>query len=246
MCIAVHDVAPATWPACARLLSMIDGLDRIPVTLLVVPDYHRRGRIDLDHEFLRAIEQRLAQGDEVALHGYYHVDDQLATSSMSDWLRRRVYTAGEGEFAAISKAQARAHLERGLKLFHDLNWPVSGFVAPAWLLSDGARAALSELPFTYTTTLRAIQCLSNGRQCNAPSLTYSVRSPLRRVASRSWNNILFNRLCQRSALLRLGLHPADARHEWVIQHWQRLIEQALLDRRPVTKQRWVETWACAE
>jgi uncharacterized protein len=246
LCIALHDVSPVTWPACARLLSMLDAMGRIPVTLLVVPDYHRRGRIDRDPPFLRAAEQRLARGDEIALHGYYHLDDQAAPLEPTAWLRRRVYTAGEGEFAALSRAEAAARLERGLELLQGLGWPLHGFVAPAWLLSEGSRTALRELPFAYTTTLRAIQRLPDGQAWAAPSLVYSVRSPMRRALSRSWNDRLFTRLWQHPAPLRLGLHPADAHHPSVVEHWQSLIERALAERRPVTKHSWLETAACAE
>lgn len=244
LCIVLHDVSPATWPACARLLAMIDGLGRIPVTLLVVPDYHRRGRIDRDPSFLQAIERRLAKGDEVALHGYHHLDDQAAPRGATNWLRRRVYTAGEGEFAALSGAAAAARLERGLELLQGLSWPVHGFVAPAWLLSEGARAALSQLPFAYTSTLRALHRLPGWQACVSPSLVYSVRSPVRRALSRSWNDRLFARLRHRAAPLRLGLHPADAHHQSVVRHWRHLIEQALPQRRPMTKQGWLEAAAC--
>ena len=43
LCIALHDVAPATWPRCERLLAMLDGIGARAVTLLVVPDFHRGG-----------------------------------------------------------------------------------------------------------------------------------------------------------------------------------------------------------
>jgi hypothetical protein len=224
---------------------MIDGLGRIPVTLLVVPDYHRHGRIDRDPQFLRAVERRMAQGDEVALHGYSHLDDQAGTLGPQAWLRRRVYTAGEGEFAALGQAEAATRLECGLKLLQGQDWPVHGFVAPAWLLSEGARAAVSQLPFTYTTTLRAIHRLPDWQACVSPSLVYSARSPVRRALSRYWNDRLLARLRNRPAPLRLGLHPADARHQAVVLHWQFLIEQALLQRRPMTKQGWLEASACA-
>lgn len=224
---------------------MIDGIGCIPITLLVVPDYHRRGRIDRNPEFLRAIEQRLARGDEVALHGYYHLDDQVVSSRVTDWLRRRVYTAGEGEFSALNATEAATRLLRGLELLHALGWPVKGFVAPAWLLSTGTRTALAELPFAYTTTLRAIHRLPDWQSSVAPSLVYSVRSRGRRTLSHAWNNRLFARLRPNPEPLRLGLHPADARHPAVVHHWQRLIEQALVQRHPMTKHAWSEAMACA-
>jgi len=68
VCVSVHDVAPATWTQCERLLGMLDAIGPLPVTLLVVPDFHRAGAVDTSAAFIRAIKARLARGDEVALH----------------------------------------------------------------------------------------------------------------------------------------------------------------------------------
>src|SRR3569623_1658441 len=104
LCVSLHDVAPATWPACRRLLAMLDGIGQLPVRLLVVHDNNNRGCVDNVAAFVRAIEARRARGDEVVLHGYHHLDERLTGSQPLDWLQRRVYTAGEGEFAALAAA----------------------------------------------------------------------------------------------------------------------------------------------
>lgn len=239
LCLSLHDVAPATWPECRRLLRMLDGIGPLPVTLLAVPDYHQGGPLERDRAFLSAMEARLARGDEVALHGYYHLDRGQSPAGPLEWLRRRIYTAGEGEFAALAEAEAAALLERGLALMGRLGWPVVGFVAPAWLLGGGARAALTRFPLRYTTTRRGIYRLPDWRETRAPSLVYSVRAGWRRALSRGWNARLFRGQRTRP-LLRISLHPADARHPEVIAHWRRLIEAALENRRPLTKAQWIE------
>src|SRR5262249_34000451 len=156
VCISVHDVAPATWPRCERLLGMLDACGASPVTLLVVPDYHRLGRIDGHPAFLRALERRLARGDEIALHGYHHLDDAAPPRGPLDWFARRALTQSEGEFAALAADEALARIARGVALMAALGWTVRGFVAPAWLLGRGARVALSSRTggsgFAYTTT----------------------------------------------------------------------------------------------
>jgi predicted deacetylase len=137
VCFSVHDVAPATWPRCARLLAMLDECGAGPVTLLVVPDYHHGGRIDAYPAFVRAIERRLARGDEVALHGYYHEDDAAPPRGPLGWIERRVLTQGEGEFAALGAGEALARLERGAAVMAALKWPAraprcrTGQAAPA-------------------------------------------------------------------------------------------------------------------
>lgn len=238
--LSLHDVSPATWPACERVIKALQAVAPVAMTLLVVPDYHRSGRIDQDADFLRAMEARLAAGDELALHGYYHLDDAAPGSAPWDALRRRFYTAGEGEFAALPAAEARARLERGLALFTRLGWPCAGFVAPAWLLGPGAWEALRDSPFLYTTTLRGLYNLRNGHYLATQSLVYSVRSPWRVWLSRRWNPLLFRRL-QDKALIRLSLHPADAAHPEVLRDWQRFLASALEERQAMTKEHFART-----
>jgi predicted deacetylase len=233
----MHDVAPATWPQCARLIAMLDAMGPIPLTLLVVPDFHRRGALERNTAFVRAIETRLARGDEVALHGYYHVDEAAAPRSASQWIQRRVLTQSEGEFAALSQAEATQRLELGLQMMHRLRWPVRGFVAPAWLIGAGARAALSAFDFLYTTTRQRLYHLLQWSWDTAPALTYSARSPWRRAMSHAMIEAQW--LAARTRpLVRIALHPVDARHDGVIAHWQGYIARACASRLPVTKVAW--------
>lgn len=176
ICIAIHDVAPATWAQCSRLLTMLEDLGNPPLTLLVVPDYHERGRIDRAREFIGAVERRIARGDEIALHGYDHLDHATPPRTPAAWLRRRVLTAGEGEFSALSMHAAKTRIERGLELFERLRWSADGFVPPAWLASPGTRAALKEFPLRYTSTHMRLLDLRTGAVHPVPCLTASPRS----------------------------------------------------------------------
>jgi predicted deacetylase len=233
LCIAIHDVSPATWPACEHLLDALREVAPFPATLLVVPSYHRGTPAMEDPAFCARMSARLAQGDELALHGFLHLDDQ-PVNGVIDRIRRHVYTAGEGEFSSLSEELALKRLGLGIRWFESQGWPVQGFVAPAWLMSDGVWRALKQLPFTYTTTLRRIYALPSGASMSAPSLVYSVRGAWRRAVSKQWVGALAS--AQRSApFLRFGLHPADAAYPAVVRHWQELYAQALVDRVPVTK-----------
>jgi uncharacterized protein len=238
LCISVHDVAPATWPRCARLLEMIDECGAGPVTLLVVPDYHHGGRIDAYPAFRRAIERRLARGDEVALHGYYHEDEAAPPRAPLAWIERRVLTQGEGEFAALGAAEALARLERGAALMASLRWPVRGFVPPAWLLGRSARVALARTGFAYTTVRSGVYRLPDWHYTFSPTLVSTVRSPWRRAMSRGLNAATFA-LARRGALLRVSLHPVDAGYPDVMALWRAWIERALASHAPATKLQWV-------
>jgi predicted deacetylase len=234
VCISVHDVAPATWPDCRRLLELIDAFGPVPVTLLVVPDYHGRGTVDRDPAFVAAIERRLARQDEVALHGYRHLDDSPPPRSLRQWVERRLLTRGEGEFAALDQSEAGRRIERGLRLLRGLGWPVEGFVPPAWLLGGAARRALGNFDFSYYTTRTRLVPLHGGTACRSPSLVYSVGAPWRHAMSRALNAAQATALA-RQPLLRLSLHPVDAHHPQVLEQWRRHIGRALATRVAVTK-----------
>ena len=232
-CIALHDVAPATWPQCARLLAMLDGIGATPITLLVVPDFHGRGHIENDGAFIAAIEQRICRGDEIALHGYTHRDDAPRPKNPWQWFRRRVLTASEGEFSGLDHDEARRRIQRGLHVMSRLQWNVHGFVPPAWLASQGTRDALAETELRYTSTHTTLVDL-RGRSTAAPCITASSRSMWRRATSRVWMRGLA--LATRHApLIRIGLHPADAEHAAMMSAWRSLLIELLIDREPITK-----------
>lgn len=234
LCIALHDVAPATWPQCARLLDLVDALGAPPLTLLLVPDWHARGRIDAAPNFRRAIDARIARGDEVALHGYLHRDDALAPRTPAAWLRRRVLTAGEGEFAALDAEAAASRLHAGLALLRAQSWTADGFVPPAWLASSGTRAALRRSGLHWTSTHTALIALDDGQRIAAPCLTASPRTCWRRAASRAFLRAGL-RLTAPAPLVRAGLHPADADHADLLACWRNVLIRLLAVRQAVTK-----------
>jgi predicted deacetylase len=244
VCIVLHDVASTTWDDCARVLDMLDALGAAPVTLLVVPDYHGRGRASESSAFVRAVGARFARGDEVALHGYAHRDDAPRARGIAERFRRRVMTAGEGEFAALDRPEAASRIALGLAELARAGWRADGFVPPAWLASAGTRDALRAPPLRYTSTHAALIALPDGRRIVAPCLTASTRTRARRLASRLWLRAM--RLATVGLpLVRVGLHPSDARHADVMATWREVIGALLAAREPILKSRAIDEAACA-
>jgi uncharacterized protein len=244
LCVSIHDVAPATWPQCARLLQMIRAVADIPVTLLVVPDYHGLA-VPRPAEYDRQLEQCLAHGDELVLHGYRHLDEAAPPASLRDRFIRQTYTRSEGEFFAITEAEARRRIRLGLEWFAQRRFPVEGFVAPAWLLGDDAWQALAGFPFRYTTTLRHFYLLPSGKpqgeRLASRSMVYSVGAGWRRQMSRGWNALLCRALAG-NPLARLSLHPVDAQYPHVMRQCQTLLETLLEYRAPMTKAAFARRW----
>lgn len=242
LCVSIHDVAPATWPLCERLLSALDAVARVPLTLLVVPAYHNDARETPGHD--RALERRLALGDELALHGYTHLDQGPSPRGLGERYKRHVYTMGEGEFAALPETEAQRRLELGMRWFARRGWPLRGFVPPAWLLSDGGWRALRASGLLYTTTWRQFHFLQARLWVPAPSLVYSSRNAWGRALSRaavSWAGAR-----QRDApLVRLSLHPRDALDPATVRHFQDLLASLLVSRQALTKAGFARAWLAA-
>ena len=233
LCVELHDVAPATWQDCNRILQMVDAVGDIPVTLLVVPDFHRSGRVSRDAVFLRAIDQRVARGDEVSLHGLVHLDEGPAPRTPAEWFRRRVRTLSEGEFAALDADAAEERIGRGYAELAAAGWTVSGFVPPAWLAGREARVALTRFPFAYVALRGAFHRLPDWAVLPTTTLSYAAFTRVRRALSRpvlQWQS----RRAAPARTLRLALHPVDGRHAHVLAHWQSMLTCALAHRVAMT------------
>ena len=66
-----------------------------------------------------------------------------------------------------------------MEVFDRHGWPVAGFVAPAWLMSEGTRQALRRLPLRYTSTPQHLYRLPEFTAIQAPAV-WSARSAWRR------------------------------------------------------------------
>lgn len=219
---------------------MLDATGAGPLSLLVVPHYHYRAPITADRAFRNAMDERLARGDELVLHGFHHVDAAPPPRTLRAFVERRLLTRAEGEFAALSSHGASWRLARGIAMFDALGWPLHGFVPPAWLASIAARAAITQCAnrLRYMTVRNGIYRLPGWQFERTANLCYSPDSALRRLYSALAIRAELRR-ARRTPLLRLSLHPQDARVPRVLAHWQRLVTEALGERRPVTKHAWV-------
>lgn len=236
--LVLHDVAPSTWTDYQPFVEAVDALGNVPMTWLVVPNFHRHTTLDAHPAFCRMLDTRAARGDELALHGYFHDDQEPRPTTPRDWFMRRVYTH-EGEFYRLSRETALARLRDGIDVFQRHGWPLHGFVAPAWLMSDGTREALCELPFSYTSDPQHLYRLPDFTAIDAPGLVWSARSAWRRGLSKLVCEQRQQRWCQ-TPVIRLGLHPVDMRHRFSRDYWLKTLERLLAEGRvPMTKIDWL-------
>lgn len=236
--LVLHDVAPSTWADYQPFVEAVDALGNVPMTWLVVPDFHRHDNLDAHADFRQLLSERVARGDELALHGFFHDDPEPRPHTPRDWFMRRVYTH-EGEFYHLSHEAALARLRAGIEMFQRYDWPLHGFVAPAWLMSEGTRQALRELPLRYTSDPQHLYRLPDFTPIDAPGLVWSARSAWRRGLSKILSNQREQRWRQ-APVIRLGLHPVDMRHGFSRDYWRNTLERLLTDGRvPMTKINWL-------
>ncbi len=237
-CVSVHDVSLPTWIDCQRLMHSMPVLNELPLTWLLVPDWHRRGQqqghgaLPSPVQFNEAISAMQAQGHELCLHGYTHLDEQPA--GLLDVWRRRALTRSEGEFAALDESAARERLQRGQRWLAAQGWHARGFVPPAWMINAQGIRAVRAAGFDYLGLYRGWCRLSDGKIIAAPTITYSTRHPAGDALWR-WCQDLLRMNERRVPVLRLALHPADLRRPGNLAHAQQVIERWLSYRIPLTE-----------
>ena len=236
--VSLHDVSPQTRAECAEILAELSVLGVEKCSLLVIPDHHRRGHFLADAECAAWLRTQAAAGHELVMHGYHHQRARRDGESVGAKLTTRIYTADEGEFFDLDCAASTALVKKAREDFRQLGVEPAGFIAPAWLLSAEAEAALRELGCEYTTRLGSVVDLPNGRVFKSQSLVWSVRSAWRRQVGRAWNALLFRRLAA-NPLLRISIHPVDLQHPQIWRQIRGLITRALADREPLTYHAWL-------
>lgn len=236
--VSLHDVSPRTHVACARILDELAALAVAHVSLLVIPDHHRRGHFLADEGFCEWLREKERAGHQIVTHGYYHQRARRNGESTMQKITTRIYTADEGEFFDLDRATARELVSRANAELVQTGLTPRGFIAPAWLLGDEAESALRELGVEYTTRLRTVSDLRKNRTWESQSLCWSVRAAWRRVVSRAWNAALF-RAMRSNPLLRISIHPVDIEHAAIWRQVRRLVTRALEDRKAMTYHAWI-------
>lgn len=230
--VSFHDLTPARRALCADWLADMAacGVDR--VSLLVVPADGGGPRFDADTHFVAWLREQVARGHELCLHGWTHREAQAPRGAWACLVARH-YTAGEGEFYRLPLTEAARRLAAGLAAFQTAGLPVTGFVPPAWLCGDEARAAARAAGLDYLVTWNGLLSLADGRPIAAPVLTYSARARWRRIVSRLWVAI-WSDLHAGASRLRVAVHPGDLAHPALRAHQNALIARLARSRTPIT------------
>jgi hypothetical protein len=237
--VTIHDVAPPTLPAAIALRMLAAEWGAARATLLAVPDFHGRAPLAAHPPTIDWLRRRADAGDEVALHGIYHLQTghiQPGPARPLAALRARAFTAGEAEMlgagAAAPEPIARARDElRAL-----VRAPIRGFVAPAWLEPRGLGDVLAHIGLDWHETGLAIERLRDRRWIVSPVIGFATRTRARLTASLAWAAAMTPLLARSSPdrPVRIALHPSDLASPRVLAAAARAVRRLARTRPAVT------------
>lgn len=227
---SIHDVSPRFESEVDRLLDLLAPYVGERLAMLVVPNHWGDAPIVPGSPFAGRLQRWAESGVEMFLHGYFH-KDQSQHRGAADRLRARFMTAGEGEFLGLSRNAASSRIAEGRALLEDVTGRrIDGFVAPAWLYGEGALAALVDhgIPLAEDH-LHVWSPVTGARLAWGPVITWASRTRLRLVSSLAAAATL-RRAPMR--VLRVGVHPSDARHDKLIRSIDETLRRATRARSP--------------
>ena len=241
----MHDVAPATWKNCQRVMAAVRAVAPIPLSLLVVPRWHGLAESQAT-DFYAELDLLRDVGNELVLHGYTHLDEGPPPRNLTERFKRCVVTRREGEFAALDAVAAHKRIMAGLQWFKQRGWTTKGFVAPAWMMSAATVDVLAQTDLSYVSSYGGLIRLPHLQKLPAPALVYSARYVVGDALVRAAvTHMAAAQIRKNAALIRLGLHPTDAGNPATLAHMQKLIARLLHNRVAMTKAAFIQSWQAA-
>ncbi len=207
---SIHDVTPHHAARLDRLVPIVErACGPGNFAMLVVPDFHRSGRLSDRPDFAKRLRDWADQGCEMFLHGFTHLDETQHASRAARMKAERM-TAGEGEFLGLSFEEATQKLVEGRKMVEDaIGRPVAGFIAPAWLYGPDSLRAIADEGFALAEDHFRVWCPQTDTVLTrGPVVTYASRSTPRLLSSILWSRIA-TLLLSRAKIVRLAVHPHD-------------------------------------
>lgn len=219
--LSLHDFHPGSREALEEQMEFC--LHRCPghASVFVIPEYHHGESTQSSVECRSTLQRWEEEGHDLAIHGYYH---DRKDRPLGPWWWTKIYTSGEAEFIDLESQDAMERVARAKEIWAQQDWTASGFVAPGWLYPLPLEKSLAERGFSYTCRLREVVHLRSGFRESAWAGAYSLRSPLRRLAARTWQPI-WKKVWGVRNVVRLSLHPHDLEVPFVRRQVGVLLEE---------------------
>ncbi|HKT86253.1 MAG TPA: polysaccharide deacetylase family protein [Novosphingobium sp.] len=206
---SIHDVGPRFEPQVEQLVDLLGRrLGELQFAMLVVPDHWGSAPLRGDKSFQAKLRAWSDAGVEMFVHGWFHRDS--ARHSGTAGFKARHMTAGEGEFLGLDEAAALRLMQDGKALVEDvIGRETAGFIAPAWLYGEGARAALRRAGFALAEDhWKVWEAGSDAVLASGPVITWASRSRTRTASSLAFA-ALARQVLPFATTVRIAVHPGD-------------------------------------
>ncbi|MBW8888224.1 MAG: polysaccharide deacetylase family protein [Fibrobacteres bacterium] len=230
--VSLHDITPFHRERIGRAEAVYRELGLSKLTYLFVPEYHGGYPAAQDMAFRAWCREERPFRIDWHLHGYCHLEPppQPGSWGAGDFLKRKLLTAGEGEFLALDAEAQRRKLEAGREAFRTcLGKDPVGFVAPAWLFNAHLPGALKDQGFRFTEDQRRMYRVDTGASLKSPVITWATRTWLRKYGSLVVCPLLL-RLWSQAPVLRVAMHPFDFDHPATVGNIRSVLAAAMRDR----------------
>ena len=228
---SIHDVGPRFEREVDMLAERLTRLLGGPhFAMLVVPDHWDEAPLSKAVAYQRKLRAWSDAGVEMFLHGWSHRDDSIHGHGIARF-RASHMTAGEGEFLGLERDEARRRMQAGRTVVeHAIGRPVAGFIAPAWLYGEGARAALRDENFALAEDHLRVWRPSDERiVARSPVITWASRSRARIASS-----LTFAKLARATLgilpTVRIAVHPDDTNVPSLLESIDRTLLRFARDR----------------
>ena len=206
---SIHDVGPGSERQVEQLGALLEArLGGPRFAMLVVPDHWAHHPLRENHAFQAKLRAWADAGIEMFVHGWFH-RDVAEHDGLARWKARHM-TAGEGEFLGLDEATAQQRMRDGKALIEDIiGRDCAGFIAPAWLYGDGARAALKQAGFALAEDhWKVWDAQSESVLLKGPVITWASRSAMRTASSLAFA-ALARQVLPWTRTVRIAVHPGD-------------------------------------
>lgn len=207
--LSIHDVAPAFEGAVDRLHAHVAPAGGSQLAMLVVPRHWDSAPVTAGSSFAARLRGWSDAGVEMFVHGWTHRDETKHVGQWARWKATRM-TVGEGEFLGLGEAEARVRMSEGRALIEDvIGRRVAGFIAPAWLYSEGALRAAAAEGFDLAEDHRRVwRPRDDATLAIGPVVTWASRSPARAASSLAFAAVARGLLPLQDTV-RIAVHPGD-------------------------------------
>jgi uncharacterized protein len=235
--VSLHDVSPVHLQRLQKAEELLCASGVSATQYLLVPQFHGHYRASEYPGFIDWCCRERSFDVSWWLHGFHHLDvpageEAAASLTLTDRIKRRFLTAGEGEFLALDATEQRRRLMAGLEEYARCFGGArpAGFVAPAWLFKPEALLPLlRELGFPYTEDHHRLYDVNRGLSIPAPVITWATRTLIRKYGSLVLSP-LRARWFRHAPVVRLALHPHDFDHPTTVRNIEGVLRSLMRDR----------------